>query len=94
MCIYSCSCGDIHAKKNSPSAMPHPPALTLKVENLNILTESNAFLRVEKDHHMVRIQELESAQDRLEGELDPLKETNKQLLGLKDALLAEKTALR
>lgn len=61
---------------------------------MNVLTDSNTLLRGERDRQMARIQELESTQDKLEGELGPLKETNKQLLGQKDTLLAEKTALR
>ena len=43
---------------------------------------------------MVRIQEMESALEKVEAEIGPLKETNKLLLSQKDALLAEKTALR
>ena len=43
---------------------------------------------------MTKIRELEETRDRLEGEVGPLKETNRQLVAQKDALLAEKTALR
>jgi len=38
--------------------------------------------------------DLETAVEKLEAELHPLRETNKQLVGQKDALVAEKTALR
>ncbi len=43
---------------------------------------------------MVMIRDLESSRDKLEGEVGPLKESNKQLVAQKDALVAEKSALR
>lgn len=65
-----------------------------KVENLNLLTDSNKLLREERDRHLTTIRELEATRERLEGEVGPLKEANRQLTAQKDALLAEKTALR
>lgn len=66
----------------------------MKVENLNLLTDSNRLLREERGHQLKLIHELEAAQEKLEGEVGPLRETNRQLLAHKDALIAEKTALR
>ena len=59
-----------------------------------MLSDSNKLLRAEKKVHEEKIASLEKQREQLEGELDPLKETIKQLTGQKDALVAEKTALR
>ena len=59
-----------------------------------MLSDSNVLLREGRDRQVGRVKELESAVEQLEGELHPLRETNKQLLGQKDTLVAEKTALR
>jgi hypothetical protein len=64
------------------------------VENLNLLTDSNRLLREERDRQLTRIKDLENDVECLEGEVGPLKETNRQLVAQKDALVAEKTALR
>ncbi len=40
------------------------------------------------------MKDLEGTVEKLEGELHPLQEANKLLTGQKDALVAEKTALR
>lgn len=64
------------------------------MENLNLLTDSNKLLREERNRQLSTVKELEATRDRLEGEVGPLKEANRQLLAQKDALLAEKTALR
>ena len=68
--------------------------LWLQVEHLNLLTDSNRLLREERDRHLATIKELEDSRGQLEGEVGPLREANKQLLAQKDALVAEKTALR
>lgn len=59
-----------------------------------MLTDSNRLLREERDRQLDIIKELEATRDRLEEEVSPLKEANRQLLAQKDALVAEKTALR
>lgn len=59
-----------------------------------MLTDSNRLLREERDRHLNTIKELEESRSELEGEVGPLRETNRQLLAQKDALVAEKTALR
>ena len=64
------------------------------METLNLLSDSNRLLREERDRQLTKMKELEAAVERLEGEVGPLKETNRQLVAQKDALVAEKTALR
>ena len=59
-----------------------------------MLSDSNKLLREEKRVQEEKISALERQCEQLEGELDPLKEDIKHLTALKDALVAEKTALR
>ncbi len=61
---------------------------------MNLLTDSNKLLREERNGHLSSIKKLEADVERLEGEVGPLRETNRQLSAQKDALVAEKTALR
>ena len=64
------------------------------MEHLNLLTDSNRLLREERDRQLSTIKQLEDTRDGLEGEVGPLREANRQLQAQKDALVAEKTALR
>ena len=59
-----------------------------------MLSDSNKLLREEKRGQEEKITALERQCELLEGELDPLRETIKQLTAQKDVLVAEKTALR
>lgn len=61
---------------------------------MNLLSDSNRLLREERDRQLLQLRELEERCRQLEGEMGPLKENNKSLTAQKDALLAEKTALR
>lgn len=70
------------------------PRLYVQVESLNLLSDSNRLLREERDRQLLQLRELEERCRQLEGEMGPLKENNKSLTAQKDALLAEKTALR
>lgn len=70
------------------------PRLYVQVESLNLLSDSNRLLREERDRQLLQLRELEERCRQLEGEMGPLKESNKSLTAQKDALLAEKTALR
>ena len=66
----------------------------VQVESLNLLSDSNKLLREERDRQSAQLCTLEEQCKQLEGELGPLRESNKSLTAQKDALLAEKTALR
>ena len=66
----------------------------VQVESLNLLSDSNRLLRDERDRQLLQLRELEERCRQLEGEMGPLRENNKSLTAQKDALLAEKTALR
>ncbi len=88
--------GPYHCWLTSPSTsffLPFSPSLP-QVQNLNALSDSNILLREERDRLQVQVKELEGTVEKLEGELHPLQEANKLLTGQKDALVAEKTALR
>ena len=61
---------------------------------MNLLSDSNKLLREERDRQSSQLCALEERCKQLEGELGPLRESNKSLTAQKDALLAEKTALR
>ena len=64
------------------------------MESLNLLTDSNRLLREERDKLEGQLREKEECYSQLEGEVQPLRETNRTLTAQKDALVAEKTALR
>ena len=66
----------------------------LQVENLNLLTDSNRLLREERESLTQQVSTLEEKARQLSDELQLVKESNRTLSGQKDALLAEKTALR
>ena len=73
------------------------PSLSLssfQVENLNLLTDSNRLLREERESLGQRVAELEGKSRQLSDDLQQLRENNRTLVGQKDALIAEKTALR
>ena len=66
----------------------------LQVENLNLLTDSNRLLREERESLTQQVSTLEEKARQLSDELQLVRESNRTLSGQKDALLAEKTALR
>lgn len=49
----------------------------LKVESLNLLTDSNRLLREEKERLWKQVEELEERGQRLEAEITPLRESNR-----------------
>lgn len=61
------------------SAAKHEEILR-KVETLNAITDSNRFLREERDSLNMRVQELTSRVTKLEDDLFPLQEKNRELL--------------
>jgi nucleoprotein TPR len=68
--------------------------LMQKVENLNVLQDSNKVLREEKNTLEQQVTQLVAKVKRFEGEIGPLSESNKMLSAQKDTLLAEKAALK
>jgi len=66
----------------------------LQVEQLNLLSDSNKLLREQKNKLEQQLEVSTSRVHELEGEVQPLKENMKMLTVQKDALVAEKTALK
>ena len=82
---------------NEPQEFPPPPTPTRthsQVETLNVVTDSNKLLREERDRLAGYVKDIEAKKQQLESDMIPLRESNKQLTAQKDALVAEKTALR
>ena len=65
-----------------------------QVEQLNLLSDSNKLLREQKNKLEQQLEVSTSHVHELEGEVQPLKENIKMITVQKDALVAEKTALR
>ena len=65
-----------------------------QVEQLNLLSDSNKLLREQKNKLDQQLETSTSRVHKLEGEVQPLKENIKMLTVQKDALVAEKTALK
>ena len=65
-----------------------------QVEQLNLLSDSNKLLREQKNKLEQQLETSTSRVRELEGEVQPLKENIKMITVQKDALVAEKTALR
>ena len=65
-----------------------------QVEQLNLLSDSNKLLREQKNKLDQLLETTQSRVQELEGEIQPLKESVKSLTVQKDALVAEKTALK
>lgn len=66
----------------------------LQVEQLNLLSDSNKLLREQKNKLEQQLETSTSRVHELEVEVQPLKENIKLLTVQKDALVAEKTALK
>ncbi|XP_064626009.1 nucleoprotein TPR-like [Lineus longissimus] len=75
------------------SAVEHTE-LMRKVENLNLLTDSNKMLREEKDRLMQQVKEFEAKVQKLEDDIQSLKETNRNLTAQKTGVAAEKISLQ
>ncbi|CAH1773591.1 unnamed protein product, partial [Owenia fusiformis] len=78
---------------NMQSSAQHAE-LMRKVENLNILTDSNQLLREERDQLSTHVKEIESKIQTLESKLSPLEETNRHLTGQNEAIQIENENLR
>ncbi|CAH3109789.1 unnamed protein product [Pocillopora meandrina] len=78
---------------NTQTAAQHAEIME-KVERLNEVIESNKVLTNEKERAEKTVKELAEKIKGLEGEMKPLKDGVQSLTSQKDALLAEKTALK
>ncbi|RDD46225.1 Nucleoprotein TPR [Trichoplax sp. H2] len=64
-----------------------------KVENLNLLNESNRLLRDEKEKLEQQVKQQTAKISQLEKDIQPLRDSNRTLKVEKDTLLAEKAAM-
>ncbi|XP_071964047.1 nucleoprotein TPR-like isoform X2 [Antedon mediterranea] len=67
--------------------------LVSKVETLNVLSDSNKLMRTEKDQLEQQLQQMQAKVEKLESDIAPIQEANRDLSVQKESLLAEKTAL-
>lgn len=75
------------------SAAKHDEILR-KVETLNAITDSNRFLREERDSLSARVQELTTRITKLEDDLFPLQEKNRELLAKTEEQATENLSIR
>lgn len=75
------------------SAAKHEEILR-KVETLNAITDSNRFLREERDILSTRVQELTARVTKLEDDLFPLQEKNRELLAKTEEQATENLSIR
>lgn len=68
--------------------------LLRKVETLNAITDSNRILREERDQLSVKFTALQERVTKVEDELIPLQEKNRELEGRSDALATENLSLK
>ncbi|XP_052073511.1 nucleoprotein TPR-like isoform X6 [Mytilus californianus] len=68
--------------------------LMKKVENLNLLTDSNKLLREEKDKLQQEMETLEAKVNKLERDINPMMQTIRDKQVIIDTLAAEKNALK
>lgn len=68
--------------------------LLRRVETLNAITDSNRSLREERDNLSIKVKELSERVNKVEDELYPLQDKNRQLLAKSEAAIAENTTLR
>lgn len=68
--------------------------LLRKIETLNAITDSNRILREERDTLSKKVQELTDRVTKVEDELFPLQEKNRDLSARSDAAAAENASLR
>ncbi|XP_061166094.1 nucleoprotein TPR-like [Saccostrea echinata] len=83
----------IKAQANVQTASQHAD-LMRKVENLNILTDSNKLLREDKNRLEQLVQELEAKVSNLEASVNPLQASIRDLTAEKEALLIERNTLK
>ncbi|CAG9816022.1 unnamed protein product [Phaedon cochleariae] len=65
-----------------------------KLETLNAITDSNRYLRQERDAFYAQITELRAKTEKLDVEVEPLKEKNRELTTKSDQLQSENISLR
>ncbi|XP_067679171.1 nucleoprotein TPR-like isoform X3 [Haliotis asinina] len=68
--------------------------LMRKVENMNVLTDSNKLLREERDKLQQQVTSLEAKIKKMESDIQPLQANLRSVQAQRDALSAEKTALQ
>ncbi|XP_064604367.1 nucleoprotein TPR-like [Liolophura sinensis] len=68
--------------------------LMRKVENHNLLVDSNKLLREEKEKYLQQLRELEVKTKTMEDQIAPLQKANRELQAQCDALVAEKSILQ
>ncbi|KAJ7387617.1 hypothetical protein OS493_000952 [Desmophyllum pertusum] len=78
---------------NTQTASQHAEIME-KVQKLNELIEANKILTNDKENAEETVRELVTKIQQLEGEMRPLRDGLQSLTSQKDALLAEKTALK
>ncbi|XP_048761418.2 nucleoprotein TPR-like isoform X2 [Ostrea edulis] len=83
----------IEAQASVQTASQHAD-LMRKVENLNILTDSNKLLREEKNRLEQLTQELEAKVSTLEGSINPLQSSQRDLTAEKETLIIERDTLK
>ncbi|CAH8830962.1 unnamed protein product [Trichobilharzia szidati] len=64
-----------------------------RVEQLNLVTESNRLLRHEREILRSKLSEAEDQLAKLNKEIDPLKQSNSDLIAQKDILISDKRSL-
>ncbi|XP_065184062.1 nucleoprotein TPR-like [Sycon ciliatum] len=72
----------------------HHAEIMEKVQTLHILQDSNKLLREDRDRLQQRVVQMEAKSKQLEDEICPLKENNHQLTAAREALVAERAALK
>ncbi|XP_025109062.1 nucleoprotein TPR-like isoform X2 [Pomacea canaliculata] len=81
-----------HSQMNTQTMSEHA-ALMRRVENLNVLTDSNKLLREERDRLQAQNQELDVKVRKLEADISPLQAQLRELTAQKEAVELEKDSL-
>lgn len=85
---------DVSSKEENPLTMAKYTEVLRKLETLTAMQDSNRMLRDERDSLLNRIKELTERNDKVENEVFPLQEQNRELTVKADELTGENTKLR
>lgn len=85
---------DVSPKEENPLTMAKYTEVLRKLETLTAMQDSNRMLRDERDSLLNRIKELIERNDKIENEVFPLQEQNRELTVKADELSGENTKLR